>query len=474
MTALLSAFEGFVHELRTTGLPLSLSENLDALAALRVTDLAQREVVKAALAATLVKDEAHYPAFETAFEVYFSLRGPAASVEDLLTEDLEEALDGDGLASDVDSLQEPMDAERLHELLMEVLSGADQELVRKVASAAVDLYAGMQPGRPLGVGYYLYKTLRSLDLGSALAALAARGRVDGPTEDALGARLRSEERKAAAETLRAEIEAEVRRRLVAEKGPEAMAKALRRPLPSEVDFVNATREEMTELRRAIYPLTTRLAARLRRRRGHGRHGHLDFRATIRHSLASGGVPIEPRFRRPRPAKPELVALADVSGSVAAFARFTLCLLHALSSQFSQVRSFVFVDGIDEVTSMFDTSEDLEEALNRINSEADVVHAEGHSDYGNVFRTFNERWGRQVGPRSTVLVLGDARNNYHAASPWALEEVARRARRVYWLNPEPQAYWDTGDSIMSEYSKGCDGVYECRNLRQLQAVVDLLA
>ena len=131
---------------------------------------------------------------------------------------------------------------------------------------------------------------------------------------------------------------------MADRGVEAMARTLRKPLPEDVDFMHASREEMANLRRSLYPLTRKLAARLARRRKYGRRGPLDFRKTIRHSLSYGGVPVEPKFKYPRPSKPEIMVIADISGSVAAFARFTLHLLYAISSQFSKVRSFVFIDG----------------------------------------------------------------------------------------------------------------------------------
>ena len=184
--------------------------------------------------------------------------------------------------------------------------------------------------------------------------------------------------------------------------------------------------------------------------------------------------MELRFRCPRPTKPEIVVIADVSGSVASFSRFTLQLVHAMSSQFSQVRSFVFVDGIDEVTRFFEATEDVGEALRKVSAEADVVWADGHSDYGHALEAFWQRWGSQViSTKTTVLVLGDARNNYHAAQPWVMAEIAKRARHVYWLNPEPRAYWDTGDSVLTQYAVHSDGAFECRNLRQLSRFVEHL-
>jgi uncharacterized protein with von Willebrand factor type A (vWA) domain len=224
----------------------------------------------------------------------------------------------------------------------------------------------------------------------------------------------------------------------------------------------------------IQPLTRKLAVRLARKRRHGRRGPLDFRSTMRHSLSTGGVPMDPKFRFPRPSKPEIFVVADISGSVAAFARFTLQLVHAISSQFSKVRSFVFVDGIDEVTRFFEGAEDVMVAIHKVNTEADVVWVDGHSDYGHALSVFWERWGEEVTPRTSVLLLGDARNNYHASESWVLHELSHRARRVSWLNPEPRAYWDTGDSIVGEYAAYCDEVVECRNLRQLERFVSELA
>jgi uncharacterized protein with von Willebrand factor type A (vWA) domain len=249
-----------------------------------------------------------------------------------------------------------------------------------------------------------------------------------------------------------------------------MARTLRKPLPEDVDFMHASRDEMQALQRAIYPLTRALAARLAQRRRRKNRGHLDFRSTVRHSLSYGGVPAEPKFRHPRPSRPEIMVVADISGSVASFARFTLQFVYAMASQFSKVRSWVFIDGIDEVTRFFQESDDVADAVMRVNTEADVVWVDGHSDYGHAFEIFHQRHLQEVTPKTSLIVLGDARNNYHAAQAWVLDDVGKRARHVYWLNPEPKGYWDSGDSIIGEYESHTDGVFECRNLRQLERFV----
>ena len=426
-----------------------------------------------------MKNEQHWKAFETVFEVYFSLRGPEYNVLDedgeIDENSLEEWMSQQMRGMGGQGSSEDMSPEEIAEMLFRALMNADEAMMAAMARAAVTQFAGMEPGRPVGGTYYLYRTLRNLDLDGMMDRLMeeSQGKSDGDMTP-LQERLEREEFENRIEDLKREIEAEIRRRLVADRGVEAMAKTLRKPLPEDVDFMHASREEMANIRKAIQPLTRKLAARLARKRKHKRRGPLDFRATVRQSLSYGGVPAEPRFRNPRPNKPELVVVADISGSVAAFARFTLHLVYALQNQFSKVRSFVFIDGLDEVTHMFQDEEDITNAVHRVNTEADVVWVDGHSDYGHAFGVFWENFGSEINSKSTVMFLGDARNNYHATNAWVIKETAKKARSVFWLNPEPKSYWDTGDSVITEYGTHTDGVFECRNLRQLEGFVDHLA
>jgi len=477
----LELLAGFVNELRAAGLPVSLTENLDAMEAVQHIPIEDREAFKYALGATLVKNNAHWRAFETVFEVYFSLRGPQyklvedESELDAMWREMQEQLSQGQSQATQGGAMDALTPEEIAQLLMQALLNGDQAMMRALARQSVQRFAGMEPGRPVGGTYYLYRTLRNLDLEGMLEKLldASRQQVGGELTE-LEERLERDEYDDRIEKFKQEIEAEIRRRLVADRGAEAMAKTLRKPLPEDVEFMHASRDEMVNLKKALQPLTRKLAARLARKRRHGRRGPLDFRSTVRHSLSYGGVPAEPKFKYPRPAKPELMVLADISGSVAAFARFTLMLVYAIQGQFSKVRSFVFIDGVDEVTDFFRGEEDLANAIHRVNTEADVVWVDGHSDYGHAFEVFWERFGKDVGPKTTVLLLGDARNNYHASQSWVVKEMRHKARHVYWLNPEPRSYWNTGDSIVNDYGAHTDGVYECRNLRQLEGFVEKLA
>ena len=468
---MLGLLTGFIQELRESGIPISMVEAIDAAEALRFTDLRDRQAFKATLGATLVKNARHYEAFETAFEVYFALLRPAPGE------------DADDQSPQTRSSQGPVsgggggggeaDLDALIEALRRALSEGNHGLLRAVARRSVGRLAGMERGRPVGGTYYLYRTLRRLDIDNILAQLMEAAQAS-PEMTALEQRLLREEYEERIEDFREEIRAEIRRRLVADRGREAVAKTLRRPLLEDTDLMHATREELAQIGQVIHPLTRKLAARLAQRRRRGRRGRLDFRRTVRRSLSTGGVPMEPQFRTPRPSKPEIFILCDISGSMATFARFTLQFVYAMSGQFSKLRSFAFVDGIDEVTGFFEGGAAFEAALERVGHEAEVVWLDGHSDYGHALAQFWERYGGDLTPRSTVIVTGDARNNYRDARGDVMAAIADAARAVYWLNPEPRAYWDTGDSVISAFAGDCDDVFEVRNMRQLEAFVEDLA
>lgn len=246
-----------------------------------------------------------------------------------------------------------------------------------------------------------------------------------------------------------------------------------RPTADRVDFLFAGKAQLAELRRTVQPLARKLATRLAARRRRAARGTIDLRRTLRGSLSTGGVPMKPVLRRRRPARPELVLLCDVSGSVSGFSDFTMLLVQALHDQFSKVRVFAFVNRIDEVTGLLERGAADAAGLGaRIQSEAALTGYHGSSDYGMALGEFAERYGDAVGPRTTVFVLGDARTNMSDPNLAAVRQISERARRVYWLNPEQHAQWGTGDSAAPEYAELVE-MHECRNARQLGMLVGRL-
>jgi hypothetical protein len=465
---MLAALEGMITELRQIGVPISLTEKIDAVRSLRYLPLAGRDGVKSALRAALVKSHDHELAFDALFDLYFSASAGAAQGTGPAGQP---AVVNGQSGSGAGSLATIDDA-GLTELLLAALRDGNDVMTRTIAGIFVDRYAAIESGRPVAGTFYAFRTLRAVDPDKLMARLVAADKSSGE-QPAVLRRLQLDGHEARVQRFRQAVEAEVRRYLVADRGADAVARTLRQPLPEDVDFLTSSREQIVAMRGVVDPLTRRLGGRLAEKRRHRRRGALDFRRTMRESLGTGGVPVEPVFRKPRPSKPELFVLADISGSVSTFAAFTLQLMFALRSQFSQVRSFVFVDGIDEVTDVLRQAPDVIDATRHINAMGSGVWLDGRSDYGHAFESFWERWGEQVRKRTTVIVLGDARTNYHDPAAGVLKAVRQRAGHLFWLNPEPRAAWNSGDSVMASYQPVCDAVHECRNIRQLKHFVEEL-
>lgn len=414
--------------LQAAGVNVSLSEIIDAARATTEIDLSHRAELHAALRSTLVKDARHYPTFELAFDRHF----PARLVR--------EEHDVEGVPG-----ADPSD------LIEALASGAD---LAAMAAALVDEHAGLD-GDVRSEKHHLQRVF----IGADIARLMSRVRVADPDLSPALIRARVDE-------LKRLIAADVRAQLDLADLPGID------PDLHDVEFLEASRAELDQIRDAIRPIARRLAARLARRRQH-RIGRVNMRRTMRRSLSSGGVPIDVLHDRPRAHKPELFVLCDISGSVADFSLFTLTLMSALSAELARTRSFVFVDSVDEVTELLaSTSHGIEpwQLLRNTN----VIGSDGHSDYGVVL----ERFWREIGDRelhrtSTVIITGDARTNHRGTGVDWLERIAERARRVYWFNPEPRADWNTFDSEIAVYGPHCDATFEVRNLRQLVAAVEQL-
>jgi uncharacterized protein with von Willebrand factor type A (vWA) domain len=453
-SGLLGTLEGFVGALRDAGVPAGTSEVLDATRVLGAVDLLDRSQLRAGLAATLVKRPVHRPAFDTLFDLWW----PVAVGEPTADRAVAPVTDPDELRDDL--------RDELRALL---LAGDDDEL-RRFARRAVALLgrAETQPGRQ---SWFTYRVLRALSADTLIASLLD-ALLAGEPRGGLAEQVARQTLRERISALQAYVDAEVRRRVAEERDRDQVARTALRPLVDEVDFLRAQREDLAAMRRTVHPLARRLAARLAARRRLGRDGRLDVRRTVRASLGTGGVPLVTHHRPRRPHKPELVVLCDVSGSVAGFAHFTLMLTAALREQFARVRAFAFVDTCDEVTRLFAPGADLADAVTRLSKEADLVWYDGHSDYGHALEVFTERWPDAVGPKTSLLVLGDGRTNYRDPGLPLLKSLVGKSRHAYWLNPEPRRQWGSGDSAAIRYGEVVEMV-ECRTVAQLADFVGRL-
>jgi len=457
----------FVDALRTAGLRVSVAEGLDAIRSMAAIELAEREQLRAALAAALVKRQVHRPAFDGVFDVFY----PPVTGESAAPPSTTEAPPRAAEAAPRGPLEDP-ERDRIRADLATYLRDGDERRLAGVARDAVAAF-GAVPGRSPGQSSWSrLSTLQRISAHTLMANLLGQV-LHGQDRGGLAERRARTMIDTRIARFEARVDVDVRRRLAEQSDAETVARTTMRPTIERVNIMGATRAELVALRREIQPLARRLAARLAMDQRRGSRGQLDFRRTIRASLSSGGVPLTTHHRPKRPLKTDLVVICDVSESVTSFAHFTLLLVYALREQFTRVRAFAFVDELDEITRFFAPGADVLDAITLMTEQADVVALFGRTDYGRAFELFAERFADVVGPRTSLLILGDARSNYGDLSLAALREMAGRAKHAHWLNPERQSIWDTGDSRATEFGEVVPMV-ECRNLAQLGEFVRSLA
>ena len=457
----------FVDALRAAGLPVSLSEGLDAVHAIGSLGLGDRETLRAAYAATLVKRQPHRPGFDQVFDLYFpALMGDGSAV--VPREKHADQPDSGAGRVGLSATDGPQELADFRDALTEALGMGDPDALAALAREAVQrfgLIRGRGPGEQRWSSYNVMNRVSPADLvGRVLQGLGQELDDDPATRRLVDAQVRAFEGM---------VDAEVRRRAAEVRGPEHVARYTVRKSIDQIDFTSARRSDLEEMRREIGPLARRLATRMNRHKAARRRGPVDFRHTVRASMSSGGVPLEIHHRPRRPTRTDLVVLCDISGSVASFAGFTLMLVFALREQFDRVRAFTFVDEIHEVTDQFRTGADPAETLAALAASARHATLWGRTNYGRAFTRFAEQHPDALTPRTNLLVLGDARSNYSDLALPVVADLVRQARHAWWLNPEASRHWDTGDSAARDFG-ALMPMAECRNLVQLGQFVHDLA
>jgi uncharacterized protein len=450
---------GFVEALRAQGISVGPSETVDAGRVMSVIDLGDREVLREGLACAVLRRADHRDTYDAMFDLWFpAALGTRATV----------------MLEDDDDTSPPQDIEALRAQLIELMgaqgdSAERDERMEALIAQIVEAYGRYSSSR--GPSYSSYQALKAMGLdeleGRLLAGLlAAYGEEPTPTQEQIAKAIAAQR----IVQLRKMVEAETKRRTAEQLGRDHVTMYGIPQLSENVEFLRASGEQLRQMRRVVAPLARTLATRLAARRRRSRAGEIDLRKTLRKSMNTGGVPIDVVLRKPRPARPELVVLCDVSGSVAGFSHFTLLLVHALRQQFSRVRVFAFIDTTDEVTHLFGPEADLAMAVQQITRESGVYTRDGHSDYGNAFTSFTEKYPTVLSPRSSLLILGDARNNYRNPEIDVLHRMVAESRHAHWLNPEPRHLWGSGDSAVARYQDVIT-MHECRNAKQLAEVID---
>jgi uncharacterized protein with von Willebrand factor type A (vWA) domain len=432
----------FCDELRQEGVAVGTAEILDAFRALGEVPWTEREDFREALAATLAKSQEDRHLFEVLFDRYFFNAVEAEVVDRGLKE--ERFRGGDRI-----------DIEDLRAQIQDAIRAGRDGDMADLARLAVAAFGSQ--GESSGViGVDVQRIRRALELRGGSAQR------EGDPEGLDREHLRRFERM-----LRRELERALIQRT--ESLPPA------RPL-AELDRTLPTGplQDLAQVHRVVAQLKRRLATGGHEARGRRRSQVVDVRRTMRASLETGGVPLRLKYRPRRPRRPEIYVLCDVSTSVTSASVFFLSVLHALHDAFRKLRSFAFVERIDEVTEIFERERTFRTVSERIAREAGVSDVSGYTDYGRVWLEFLARVGDDLDPRSTVIVLGDARTNGREPHAPMFGRVAERAGRTFWLNPEPRLYWNYGDSVMAAYEPYCDGVFECWTTKQLEQFVNVVA
>jgi uncharacterized protein len=444
---------GFCEELRGEGVAVGTSEILDAFAALEQVEWTSQADFREALAATIAKSQDDRRVFELLFDRYFFRAAEAEAVQRGVSEKGE----GQGGAEEGEGGGDRLDVDELGEQIREAMANGEEDRLRDLARLAIAAFGQGEGSGVVGVDVQRIRRTLGLTAGSQPPTEAGEER---PPID-------REQLTAFERHLRRELERDLIERTQTLPPSRPLAE-LDRALPT------SPTQDLASVHRAVSQMKRRLATLGHEQRGRRQGQHVDVRRTMRASLETGGVPLRLKYRPKRPRRPEIYVLCDVSTSVTSASVFFLSVLHALHDSFRKLRSFVFIERISEVTDVFEHERDFAVVAQRISSEGGVADVSGYTDYGRVWLEFLTEISDELDPRSTVIVLGDARTNGRQPHAEVFAQVAERAGRLFWLNPEPKLYWNYGDSVMAAYERYCDGAFECWTTRHLENFVNVVA
>jgi hypothetical protein len=447
----------FIRVLRAAGVRISLAESMDAMNGVGAVGVQSRDIFRSALKTTLVKESRDQQTFDYYFPLFFGeSTPPMENIPDNLTPEQQQMLQ-----QALQSLMGNMEA--LRDLLRQLLQGQqfsqeqlDQAGQQAGMQQATDMYQRPWFERRMQRQLSLQQLQQMIE--DLLEQLQQMG-MDGQALQEIREMLEQN-----AEGLNQQISQYVGASLA-----EQMANREPQPKPDlmDVPFTRLSDSEVDQIRDEIRRLAARLRSRAALRQKRAKSGTLDPRRMMRVNMRYDSVPLELRFRT-KHVKPCLVLICDVSTSMRYCAEFLLTLIYELQDQVAKTNSFVFISDLTDISMVFEESEP-QTAVERVLTENRPGYY--NTDLGNSLNTFKRDHMGCVTGKTTVIILGDGRNNYNDPRTDIATDLMRRSRRLIWFNPESQAQWGTGDSDMWEYSTCASGVYKVSNLRELAAAVD---
>ena len=452
---MIQVLSNFIRALRAADVRVSTAESIDAAATLDIVGFSQRSLLKDALSQVLAKTPEDKSRFHECFDRFFTFEdvrglsesgGASAGESEPSTNAADDVLSPNGTGSPAD------------DSLLAVLESADAAALQQMAARAARTVQLQNIRIFTQRGIYIRRMLEAMGIDVVDDRLFELARA-GDDGDPVLERLRQAKAR-----LFEEVSAVVDRQMLmytANAWPQ-----LREEILQKTPLARIEMRDFKVMQGLVYKLAKRLIALHSRRRRVARRGHLDVRHTIRRNIEYDGLLFDTVWKRVRVDRPKVIAVCDVSGSVATVARFLLLFLYSITEVIPKVRAFAFSSHLGEVTDMFErlpVEDAVTQTLNQF--------GQGSTDYGGALAELERISLNEIDHRTTVLILGDARSNYGDRS---LKRIHERARRVLWLNPEPRSFWNTGDSEMRKLSTACDRVEPRRSLRHLERIVSEIA
>ena len=469
----------FVKALRNADLKVSPAETLEAMQCMNLVGYQDRRFLKDSLSMVLAKTTDEKAAFDTCFNRFFTADKFRQAMNDELDDD-DQGGDADDFDSDAEGNQpagkggqgggkgggESEASEDVTALLPTsalgklLLQGSRAELMIQIAEA----------GREVEVNKIVVFTQKGLFTRKIMDAMGLKGLQDeigelqnqnAKPEQQLAGRL-----KVARDQLRERVRDHVERQFFLHA--DEQGKQLREELLKKVKLSSLEKRNFKDVQEIVLKMAKKLIAIHSKRRKTYKRGQLDVRKTLRHNMQYDGMFFDLRWKASKVDRPKVMCICDVSGSVSNYSRFLLMFLYSLASILPKARSFAFSSDLGEVTKLFEESS-LEDALSKTMRD----YGNGSTDYGRMFQDFKSHCMDDVNNKTTIIILGDARNNYGDARSEILREMYDKAKRVIWLNPEPRSSWAVGDSEMKKYTAACHQTEVCNSLQHLERVVSNL-
>ena len=483
----------FISALRNSEVRISTAETLDAFNAVELVGYEDRDFLKRTLSLVLPKTADEKETFENCFDQFFSfedIRGEReAGQSEAGDEDQEGGEGGDGEGGGAGGDAQPgqrasggkgkskkkkksslIDEEEEEEDLGPgETSGANSSLGQLLmANSQVELSVAMAAaGEAVDLkdiqvftqkGLYTRKIMEEMGLG-ALNREISDLRESGAIPD----RRLGQELKQRRDWLREQVRDYVEKQFLLHA--DASGKRLREELLRKVKLSNVEHRSFRLIQEIVFKMAKKLAALHSRRKKVFKRGQLNVPRTLRHNMSYDGAIFDLRWKSVKIDRPKVFAICDVSGSVANYARFMLMFLYSLEEVMPKVRSFAFSSDLAEVTELFERNK-IEDAIAKTLRD----YSGGSTDYGQALVDFKKNCLDDVDNRTTIIILGDARNNYGDPRTDILKEMYDRCKRLIWLNPEPRNSWNVGDAEMKKYMAYCHQVDECNSLMHLERVV----